>query len=597
MEYDLIIRGGTVVDGTMLPRYRADVGVKNGRITRIGRIPSTAQRKRELNADGCIVSPGFVDLHCHYDAQIHWDPYCTISGWHGVTSLVLGNCGFGFAPVKPKDRDRAMQMMTRTEQIPYESMKEGMPWRWETFPEWLDNLEKLPKGLNVIGYVPLSPLLVYVMGLEAARSRPATAVERKEMQRLLSEAMDAGACGFSLQRMGKNSVQTDMDGSPMPTDCMADEDILALAEVLRDRDEGFIQITQQAINGDEIDLASYRETQWTFLEKLAETAQRPIIHNVVAVQDTAPEFHVNELKWVHEANARGLRIIAQGINTRSWFEFTLDRWNLYDSSLAWKAATLGTAEERKLKMADPELRDRMRADHHLVLLGSGPDMMPEACTIVDIAGHSKLEKYLNRKIGDIATEECKHPTDVMLDIGLAGDLQIKFRTGCFTSIDPVKVGELMRDPYVIPGVSDGGAHTKFFTGGSYPTELLSWLVRDTGQMSLEEAHYHLSYLPAHAAGFLDRGYLREGVPADIVVYDLAKLKRTPEWTYEIVHDFPANEWRCVQRAEGYRWTIVNGTITFEDGKCTGATPGVLLRNRQISPESLSREIAELVEAD
>jgi len=242
MEYDLVIRNGTVVDGTRLPRFRADVGIKHGRVGKIGRI-GRVTAARELDATGCIVAPGFVDLHTHYDAQIHWDPYCTISGWHGVTSLVLGNCGFGFAPVKPADRERSLLMMTRTEQIPYQTMKEGMQWRWETLPEWLDDLDRLPKGVNLVSYVPVSPLMVYVMGLEAAKSRPATSGERMEMQRLLNEAMDAGACGFSIQRLGKHSLQADVDGTPMPTDCMADEDILALAEVLRERDEGFIQIT------------------------------------------------------------------------------------------------------------------------------------------------------------------------------------------------------------------------------------------------------------------------------------------------------------------------------------------------------------------
>ncbi len=185
MEYDIIVRGGTVVDGTRLPRYRADVGIRGGRVIKLGRIAATATAERVLDATGCIVAPGFVDLHTHYDAQIHWDPYCTISGWHGVTSVVLGNCGFGFAPVKPADRDRALMMMTRTEQIPYESMKAGMPWKWESLPEWLDNLDALPKGVNVVSYVPVSPLMVYVMGLEAAKSRPATPAERAEMQRLL----------------------------------------------------------------------------------------------------------------------------------------------------------------------------------------------------------------------------------------------------------------------------------------------------------------------------------------------------------------------------------------------------------------------------
>ncbi len=461
-----------------------------------------------------------------------------------------------------------------------------MEWRWETFPEWLDNLERLPKGVNALSYVPVSPLLVYVMGLEAAKSRPATPAERREMQRLLNEAMDAGACGFSIQRFGPHSLQADVDGTPMPTDCMADEDVLALAEVLRERDEGFIQITQ-AQGGDPFhDDEEIKNRDHAFLERLAEVAQRPVLHNAIAVVDDVPNFHISELDWIHDCNQRGLRIYGQGVGFRNWFSFTLENWSLYDSSPAWNHATQGSVEEKLQKMADPEIRARMR-DEYKMLLSSGAGLIPESLTVVEAPGYPKLQKFVGRKVGDIAKERGVHPNDAMLDIAVAGGLKVEFQTALATSGDAELVGPLMSDPFVIAGVSDGGAHTKVFTGGSYTTDFLTWLVRDTGKMSLEEAHYHLSYLPAQAAGFFDRGFLREGAPADIVVYDLKQLKRTPEWKYEIVHDFPAGEWRRIQRSEGYRWTIVNGQITFEDGKCTGATPGQLLRNRQIGLEAFS----------
>ncbi len=579
MDYDLVIRGGTVVEGTRLPRFRADVGIKGGRVRKIGRISGNSAG-RVLDASGCIVAPGFVDLHTHYDAQIHWDPYCTISGWHGVTSVVLGNCGFGFAPVKKADRERSMLMLTRNEQIPYDAMKAGMKWRWETFPEWLDNLERLPKGVNVVSYVGVSPLLVYVMGLEAAKSRPATPAERREMQRLLNEAMDAGACGFSIQRLGPHSMQCDVDGTPMPTDCMVDEDILALAEVLRERDEGFIQITQ-AQGGDPFhDGGEIKNRDRAFLERLAEVAQRPVLHNVIAVVDDNPSYHTSELDWVHDCNQRGLRIYGQGTAVRTWLNFTMEHWNLYDSSPAWNHATQGSVEEKLQKMADPEIRARMR-DEYQLLLSVGLGLIPESLTIVEAPGYPKLQKFVGRKVGDIAKERGVHPNDAMLDIAVAGGLKVEFRSGPVSSDNAELVSSLMSDPFVIAGVSDGGAHTKFFAGGSFTTDFLTWLVRDSGKMSLEEAHYHLSYLPAQAAGFLDRGFLREGAPADIVVYDLAALKRVPEWKFEIAHDLPNGEWRRIQRSEGYRWTIVNGQITFEDGKCTGATPGQLLRNRKV----------------
>src|SRR5258708_5099970 len=247
--FDLIIQGGMLFDGTRLPRYRADIGIKDGRVGKIGRLPAHEATKT-IDANGLIVAPGFVDLHTHYDAQIYWDPYCTISGWHGVTSAVIGNCGFGFAPCRSDFRERSMLTMTRVEAIPYASMKAGMVWDWETIPEYLDSLDAAPMGVNCIQYMPTASLMTYVMGLEAAKSRPAPGTERKEMQRLLHDGMDAGLCGFSIQRMGVNSVQTDFDGTPMVTDCMAEEDVFALCEVLAERDEGYIQIDMGLDNVD-----------------------------------------------------------------------------------------------------------------------------------------------------------------------------------------------------------------------------------------------------------------------------------------------------------------------------------------------------------
>ena len=234
-QYDTVIKNGTIIDGTGLPRFRGDIAIHGGRIAKIGKIDDT-EGAEVIDATGLIVAPGFVDLHTHYDAQVHWDPYCTISGWHGVTSVAIGNCGFGFAPATPDKRERLLQMMTRTEQIPYESMVEGMglDWEWETLPEWMDHLEKLPKGVNLLNYVPLNPLLVHVLGLEGAKSgREPTADEMGELKRLINEAMDAGMMGWSCQRLGAHSIQADFDGTPMPTDMVSPETLYACADVLQ----------------------------------------------------------------------------------------------------------------------------------------------------------------------------------------------------------------------------------------------------------------------------------------------------------------------------------------------------------------------------
>ena len=571
--YDLHLKGGTVVDGTRVPRYRADVWIKDGKIAQIGgRPPGSA--KQVIDADGLIVAPGFVDLHTHYDAQIRWDPYCTISGWHGVTSVVLGNCGFGFAPVKPDFRERSMLTMTRTEAIPFDAMKEGMQWDWETIPEYLDSLDNSPKGVNCIQYMPTASLMTYVMGLDAAKSRPATEAERLEMKRLLNQGMDAGLCGFSIQRLGPDSAQADYDGSPMVTDTMADEDILNLAEVLRARDEGFIQITQST---GEIK----RDLQ--FLEKLAQVAGRPILHNVIVAARKDPKVHRRSLDWLERCRQQGLPIFGQTGTHRTGFAFTLEHWNLYDTSPAWREMTTGTKKEKLAKMQNPALREAIKreteeANRKLQVIQAGVGGAIPTLIVQSVNGQSELEQYVGKSLGQIAEEQGKNPIDTMLDLSIAGDLNVEF-LGPNRGFNADYTAEMINDSlFTFPGASDGGAHTKFFTGGAFTTDFLRWLVRDEHKITLEEAHYRLSALPAHAAGFRDRGILRQGAAADVVVYNLDELDIEPDWIGEISYDFPGGEWRRVQRAKGYEAIIVNGEVTFANGKCTGNTPGKLLRH-------------------
>jgi N-acyl-D-amino-acid deacylase len=572
-DIDIHIKGGTVVDGTRAPRYQGDIWIRDGKIAQIGgRSPGFA--KKTIDADGLIVAPGFVDLHTHYDAQIRWDPYCTISGWHGVTSLVLGNCGFGFAPCKPEFRERSMLTMTRTEAIPYSAMKEGMNWDWETIPEYMDSLDRAPKGVNCIQYMPTASLMTYVMGLEAAKTRVANDKEKAEMARLLDEGMDAGLCGFSIQRLGKDSIQADFDGSPMVTDTMCDEDIFNLARVLRARDEGFMEITQGT---DDV------RRDLHFIETLAGVAQRPILYQAIVPTRTDPEIHRRSMRWIARSRAKGLPIYGQAATVRSGFAFTLEHWNLYDASPAWRALTTGTTEEKMAKMRDPELRAAViretdEADRRLKALQAGVGGAPKHLIVQWVDNHEELEKYVGKALGQIGAEEGKHPVEVMLDLSLATNLKAEF-LGPNRGINAEYMAEIINDsPYTFPGVSDGGAHTKFFTGGAFTTDFLRWLVRDEQKVTLEEAHYRLSALPAHAAGFKNRGTLREGAHADVVVYDLKGLDVDPDWVGEIAHDFPGGEWRRVQRAHGYRSIIVNGQETFAEGKCTGATPGQLVRN-------------------
>ena len=285
-EYDILIKGGTIVDGTLAPRYTSDVAIKDGKVAKIGGLRGSSA-ERVLDASGLIVAPGFVDLHTHFEAQIQWDPYCTVSGLHGVTTALTGNCGFGFAPCRPEDRERAMLMMTRNEAIPFDAMKAGMRWDWVTFPEFLDSLDRIPKGINIFTYMPLTPLYVWVMGIDAAKSRRPTEGEMGEMCRLLHEAMDAGACGWSAQALGEASDQRDFDGSPMVTDPMTDEEILTFARVLGERDEGYIQLACLRAGTDgRFD----RLATWGFFEQIAAASHGPVIFQTVLVVASDPSM-------------------------------------------------------------------------------------------------------------------------------------------------------------------------------------------------------------------------------------------------------------------------------------------------------------------
>ena len=568
--YDLVIKSGTVIDGLRTPRYKADIGIAGGKIVSIGRIDAS-DAAEVVDASGKIVAPGVVDLHTHYDSQVFWDPWCTMSGWHGVTSVVIGNCGFGFAPCKPEDRERAMLSLSRNEAVPMKTMQAGMPWDWVTFPEFLESVDRTPKGVNVMAFVPLAPLYAYVAGVDQTKANRVTDAELDEMCRLLIEGIEAGGCGWSAQIAGElGNVQLDFDGTPMVTDCMTDREVTAFARALGSVGRGTVQLTGS------LDVSAL----------IARESGRPIIWNALLAdgalnQHGAGEYaHRDALKQLAYYNEEeGLRIYAQALTTNFVSEFTFEDYNLLDTIPCWKEALLGTVEEKQAKLADPERRKAMRAnvDERGGLFGSGYVMNDIKVNWISSDAPNAQEikdRYEGWTIGEIAAREHKHPIDAMLDIAVAGDLKVGFATQMIVT-PPESMKEIATSPVALPGVSDGGAHTKFVTTARYPTELIAYWVREHEIMSLEEAHWRLSYYPAVAAGLKDRGYLREGAPADVIVYDYERLDSGPQ---ERLWDYPGGEMRLVQKAVGYDRIIVNGRTTFIDGECTDATPGKLLRH-------------------
>jgi N-acyl-D-amino-acid deacylase len=573
-EFDCVIRGGTIVDGTLVPPFRADVGIKGGKIAKVGYLKDS-DAARTLDAGGLIVAPGAIDLHCHYDAPVFWDPACSIGSWHGVTSVTNGNCGFGFAPVHAKDADRAMLSMERNEAIPYASMKATMPFTWETFPQWMDHLERLPKAVNMMQLVPITPLVSYVMGgWDEAKNRQPNEKEIQRMIEIIDEAMECGANGWAAQRLaGRFSTQRDYDGSLMISDLMPDEFYLSLARALRKYDRGHIQYAQTLGGRGSRDPVEGPRRDIDFGGQLAQASNRPLIYNGIVPNSTNPDLFRAQARVVDEYNRRGVALVGHAVTVRLNMRCSFrEDWTFFDNVDEWREALMGQLEERFAKLKDPHRRERLRYIY---------DRSRQPITAGDIANFicRKIHrddlrpKYQDRTVADIARAENKHVIDALLDVSAEDDWRAEWISGVFDS-RPEYCKELLSHR-TVAGFSDGGAHTKFQTMGIYPTDLLTWLVRDTGTLTLEEAHYHLSYMPAWVAGFTDRGAIREGLAADLLVYDLDRLAIEEP---EVVHDLPPNnESRLVQRPRGYRWIVVNGEIAFEDGQDTNAYPGKLVR--------------------
>ena len=574
-EYDVLIKNGTIVDGLRMPAYRGDIGIREGKIAAMGNVGGDAGRV--IDATGLIVAPGFMDIHTHYDAALSgWDPYATLSGWHGVTTVAIGNCGFGFAPVRPEDRERAMLRMERTETIPLSIMQTGMRWDWVTFPEFLDSLDNHGLGVNAASLVPYSPLRAWVMGNEAARDPKyqAKPEEIAQMKHLLREALEAGGFGFSATFSMANR---DYDGGYLPTQVAPREEYLEMAAVLRDYNRGSIEWTMgRALQGLKLD----------FLIELAKTSGRPLNWNAIVYDPTNPTNWRRQLDWTEKAYREAV-VLPVDICLPVEFEFTLETIGLFDQLPAWNEATVGSLEERKAKLSDPARRPALKKDMEGGVMGrprrrdrddgeaAQVSMFQWDQTFVDDVHLDKNSHLQGRSISDIAAEQGKHPVDAMLDLAVEEDFKTEFSMPSLLNDNDEAVGQIIKHPLTLIGASDGGAHTKFLTSGRYPTHFLAHWVRDKGLMSLEEAHWRLSTMLGWAIGIRDRGWLREGMPADIVVYDLEKLAVLP---METVTDLPNNDWRRVQKAAGYHYTLVNGSVTFEGQTCTGALPGKMLRS-------------------
>ena len=565
-EYDLVIRGGTIVDGTGIPRYKADLAIKDGRIAKISGkiIPGAA---KEIDASGCFVSPGAVDLHTHYDAQLNWDPYCSLSGWMGVTSLTIGQCGFGFAPTRPEDRELNMRMMNRVEAIPLGSMRKGMRWDWESFPQYLDSLDRQGLGVNVGALFPFSPLRGYVLGMLPARERTSvTESELNQMKQMFYESMKAGAFGFSLNLNMEDKAD---DGGFIPSQVASAEEHIAMAEVLGEFGVGHIGQTV----GFGLTPEKRREAR-ELMTQMMRVSGRPL--HVGFGQDDFVTEKQDDDAWVRSARAEGLPLLLQQVCIMFRTYFKLSEFNSYDYMPNWVDPLVGTAEERMAKLRAPGVRESMKRDVEVWRSAEGRTEWDRVRAVQVV--HERNYKYEGLAIKEIAEMTGKHPVDAFLDLALDEGLETEFEIiPPYTEQAYAARTSTLLDPLVHISLSDGGAHTRFVVNTIWPVYWLSFWIREREIMSLEQGVYKMSALPAWFANFSERGTLRVGNWADIIVFNLDELG----YQYDkaiFANDFPGGERRLIQKPTGLRYTIVNGTVTFEGNDCTEALPGKLLRS-------------------
>lgn len=566
-SHQTVIRGATVIDGTGAPRRLADVAIDEGRITEVGRI--TARGHREVQADGLLLTPGFVDIHTHYDGQAAWDKHLAPSSWHGVTTAVMGNCGVGFAPVLPGNRQRLIELMEGVEDIPGTALHEGLPWTWESFPQFLDFLDSLPRDIDLGTQVPHAAMRVHTMGDRAVAREPATPEEIEQMASIAQQAIRAGALGFSSSRhINHKSIR----GEPVPTLRAETEELLAIARAVG-REGGVLQfVSDQLHKQEELDL----------LERLGRESGAPVSVSV-AQFDGRPDMWKDTLDHCARAAARGVtlrgQVAARAVGLLLGLDVTLNPF-LY--SPAYRAIKDLPLAERVARMRDPQVRRAIIEGNQVDKKGLlGSRMIDSFDGMFRLGDPPDYEPDPATSVGATALREHRSPLEVAYDWLLERDGQALIYTPSLNwsgrNLDVVR--EMLLNPHAIPGLSDGGAHVGSICDVSFPTTLLQWWGRDrpAGRIDLETLVERQCRATAHAVGLTDRGVILPGAKADLNLIDFENLRlRAPQ----VVRDLPAGGRRLMQRAEGYRHTFVNGIEIMCNGEATGALPGKLVRGAQ-----------------
>jgi len=557
MTYDLLIKNGRIIDGSGRPAYHGDVGVAKGKIVELGRLSGSA--RQTIEADGRVVSPGFVDNHCHYDAQVVWDPLCTYSCHHGSTTVIIGNCSLALAPVKPEAREKLAGMLSYVEAIPMDVLQAGVPWNWETFPQYMSAIgQRL--GVNVGTLVGHSAVRLYAMGDECS-DRDATPAELETMRRIVRESLEAGALGLSITR---NMNHFDIAGKRIPAACAPESELFALADVLRESGTGIMQCGG----------GTNPELKDKLLSRISEASGRPIMYNTLLEQARQPGRWKAHLAHVEETVKQGIRAIPLCNPGSVVNRFTMKNCQVFRSMPTWLPILQGPDADKLAAYTNPAIRAKLREEVDAPL---GPDSTFSKRWDLMLVEEPKLAKnrgLAGKHIAEIAKAKGQHPLDAFLDLAVEENLETVFSLGEI-NMDTEAVAQILGSPYAVVGLTDGGAHVQFHSNVSNPTRLLGYWVREKQIMSLEHAVRRLTYDSASAFGIYDRGLVQPGMAADLVVFDPDTVAPRKE---DVVHDFPANGWRMRELADGIHYTVVNGEVLLEKGEHTGAHPGKVIRN-------------------
>ena len=557
MAYDLLIKNGRIIDGSGRPAFHGDVGVMPGKIAELGRLDGPA--RRTIEADGRVVAPGFVDNHCHYDAQVLWDPLCTFSCHHGATTVIIGNCSLALAPVKKQEREKLAGMLSYVEAIPMDVLQAGVPWNWESFPEYMKAIgQRL--GVNVGTLVGHSAVRLYAMGEECS-DREATTEELETMRRLVREALEAGALGLSITR---NMNHFDIVGKRIPAACAPESELFALADVLREVGTGVIQCGG----------GTNPELKDKLLSRIAQACGRPIMYNTLLEQARQPGRWRTHLQHVEETARQGIRAIPLCNPGSIVNRFTMKNCQVFRSMPTWLPILQGSDEDKLRAYRDPATRAKLRAEVDAPITPDSTFSKRWDLMIVEEPQLPKNRGLRGQNIADIAKAQGKEPVDAFLDLAVEENLATVFTLGEI-NMDTEAVAQILGSPYAVVGLSDGGAHVQFHSNVSNPTRLLGFWVREKKIMSLELAVRRLTFDSATAFGIYDRGLLQPGMAADLVVFDPDTVKPVAE---DKVHDFPSNGWRMRELADGIHYTVVNGEVLLEKGTHTGSLPGRVLHN-------------------